>query len=33
MTQDEYYVTEFGMGFVDFVRERESVEFDEVEEV
>ena len=31
--QDEYYVTEFGMGFVDFVRERESVEFDEVEEV
>lgn len=30
--QDEYYVTEFGMGFVDFVRERESVEFDEVEE-
>lgn len=31
--QDEYYVTEFGMGFVDFVRDRESVEFDEVEEV
>lgn len=31
--QDEYYVTEFGMGFVDFVRERDSVEFDEVEEV
>ena len=31
--QDEYYVTEFGMGFIDFVRERESVEFDEVEEV
>lgn len=31
--QDEYYVTEFGMGFVVFVRERESVEFDEVEEV
>ena len=30
--QDEYYVTEFGMGFVDFVRERESVEFAEVEE-
>lgn len=30
--QDEYYVTEFGMGFVDFVRERDSVEFDEVEE-
>ena len=30
--QDEYYVTEFGMGFIDFVRERESVEFDEVEE-
>lgn len=30
--QDEYYVTEFSMGFIDFVRERESVEFDEVEE-
>ena len=30
--QDEYYVTEFGTGFIDFVRERESVEFDEVEE-
>lgn len=30
--QDEYYVTELGMGFVDFVRERDSVEFDEVEE-
>lgn len=30
--QDEYYVTEFGMGFIDFVRERESVEFAEVEE-
>jgi hypothetical protein len=31
--QDEYYVTEFGTGFIDFVRERESVEFDEGEEV
>lgn len=30
--QDEYYVTEFGMGFVDFVRERDDMEFAEVEE-
>lgn len=31
--QDEYYVTEFGMGFIDFVRERDDMEFAEVEEV
>lgn len=31
--QDEYYVTEFGMGFVDFVRERDDMAESEYEEV
>lgn len=31
--QDEYYVTEFGTGFIGFVRERDDVELAEVEEI
>lgn len=30
---DEYYVTEFGMGFIDFVRERDDMAESEYEEV